>query len=411
MLPLLAVAAAMAACSRVLTGTRLVPVANDGGEVAVANAGEGEAVFQITEDGSFFIPFGEYPHKLGKQIFDRAAANAILASHNSPLERIKRWAGAKSYPVYIGHPDMPGTKDTDKRAYGWIETIAVENEGMRLTPKWSEPGQQLVANAHFKFYSPYWFTKKEGKGIKPVAMISMGLTNNPNIPVPALANEVEDEPSDELAGIRSALGLEDGAANDAVLAEITRLSGLQALLDAANATVTTVTGERDAARGELATANEALTLAGSERDTARGDLAAANEAIDALREYAVDEALANAVSAGRMTPAEKDSKRGELMAAAANELGTALGEIGKLPVKFKTVSTTGDLGTARTQLVKVQNDTGALHREERRTAVANELERIPENKPEAERKRIAWARAAQKNPELFGKQESPGAAA
>lgn len=397
MMPLLAVAAAMAACTRVLCGPRLVPVANDGEEIAVANAGAGEAVFEIA-DGSFFIPFGEYPHKLGKQIFNAAAANAIAAAHNGPLQRLRRWAGKPSYPVYIGHPDMPGTKDTDKRAYAWIESIAVENEGMRLTPKWTEPGEEMVSKGHFKYYSPYWFTKKVRGGIAPVAMISVGLTNNPNIPVPALANDAADGSDDFALTVAGVLGLDEAAAsNEAIVSELERLTGLQALLDTANESVTTLTCERDTAAADL--------------ETASGSIAAANEEITTLRGLLADSALSAAVGSGRLLPGEKAAKRDELMAAAANDFGTALDDLGKLPVKFKTKSTVGELGGAKTALVKAANDTGALAREERATAVANEMERIPTEKPEHERKRIAWQRAAEKNPALFSKQESPGAAA
>jgi phage I-like protein len=404
---------AVAAMMRSLFQPRLVAVANDGeAQTAVANA-EGEAVFQIREDGSFFIPFGEYPHKLGRQIFDASAANAIVAAHNSPLAKLKRWAGMPTYPVYIGHPDMPGSKDTDKRAYGWIESLAVENDGLRLTPKWSEPGQQLVANAHFKFYSPYWYTRKVGKGIQPVAMISMGLTNNPNIPVPALANDAADATDDFALQVAGVLGLDAAAAsNEAIVSELERLSGLQAQLDAANESVTTLTTERDTARSELATANETIGTLTTERAGAESELAAANETATELRCLVVDGALDSAVANGRLMPGERTAKRDELLSCAANEFAGEIEALGKLPVKFKTKSTTGNLGGAKAALVKAANDPGTLAREERAMAVANEYELTNPAMPEHERKRIAWDRARAKNPELFDRKEkSPGAAA
>ena len=103
----------------------------------LANAAESISPFAILQGDSFFIPYGDFPHKQGLQKFDRAAADLMAANHKGLLNRLATWArgDSASYPVYIGHPDLPGSKDTDKRAYGWIENLIPEADGMRLPVK------------------------------------------------------------------------------------------------------------------------------------------------------------------------------------------------------------------------------------------------------------------------------------
>jgi hypothetical protein len=61
--------------------------------------------------------------------------------------------------------------------------------------KWSKPGLELLENAHYKFLSPYWEAEQSkhiGRTVyKPTRLISVGLTNDPNIPVLPLANTTD----------------------------------------------------------------------------------------------------------------------------------------------------------------------------------------------------------------------------
>ena len=382
---------------------RLVLVGNNA-ELLLANAGEAGAIFAVLQGDSFFVPYGKHQHKQGLQILDRAAADEMAANHNSLLGKMGRvlTGGTPKYPVYIGHPDLPGSKDTDKRSYAWIENVIPEETGVRFPVKWSEPGQELIANGHFLFYSPLWWTKKVAGGIRPVALKSMGLTNDPNIPVPALANEAtgedaahedsetstEETTEDTIMNpeLLALLGLTDGATLEEVMAEIT------ALKDAATQAATDKQTQADKAT------------------TAATDMQAANERVTALEgrlKIVANALVQGAVLAGQLTPAEVEAKADEILA--ANDFETAVGEIGKLPVKFKTSSQTGDLGASKVRLVVAANDASSAAREERRQLVASEYERTNAALPEGERKRIAWERAQKKNTAAFKK--SPSAAA
>lgn len=402
--------------------------ANDAAETMLANAADGGSPFAILQPDGFLVPFGEYPHKQGLQLFDRTAAEEIVKAHNSALAKVTRWITGGQYPIYVGHPDLPGSKDADKRAYGWIENMRVTDDGLHLSAKWSEAGRELVENAHFKFYSPLWWTKKVKGGIRPIALKSMGLTNDPNIPVPALANEAEEEViSDQSAVISeeesltennndmtpeilAALGLEEGATPDSVLAKIT------ALKDSAEENAETLKAEKlkaeeaDAAKADAEAkatqAEEKKTEAENERDTAKAEAATLTERL----KLAANAAVQHAVQAGRVTPAEAEAKLGEILA--ANDFEAAITELAKAPAKFKTVSQTGALGEAKARVHLAANDESAAAKAKRARLVENEFVNTNPALSLGERKRLAWNRARAKDPEVFGgKKDSTGTAA
>lgn len=394
---------------------RLTLAANDASETLLANASEGGSPFAILQADGFLVPFGQYPHKQGLQIFDREAANAIVDEHNSALNRLLKHFGGASYPIYVGHPDLPGSKDTDKRAYGWIENMRVTDEGLHLSAKWSEAGRELVENAHFKFYSPLWWTKKVKGGIRPVSLKSMGLTNDPNIPVPALANEYEEagdgsqekEESQTIdesmkPKLLEALGLEETAGDEEILAKIVSLK------EAVEAAENAEKPDPDAMKkleDEKAEYEEKARLAEEEKTAANEKVTALESRCDLLAANAIEAAAA----AGKITPAEKDAKKAELLA--ANDFATALQDLGKLPAKFKTESKVGDLGEGKARLHIAANDEGAAAKAERAQLVENEFQNTNPALSNGERKRIAWERARKKNPEIFGSKGSTGTAA
>ena len=164
-------------------------------------------------------PVGIFPHARGYQNVDAGALSALVKNFNSFLARLgRRFAGV---PFYIGHPDVPGYENiyTDRKAYGWIMDLELREDGLYGWPKWSAAGQDLIANGHFKFLSPYWeATKigmKDGKPMfRPTVLISVGLTNEPNLPVLPLANSSDraEEAAEPVPLLGCALPIGDGEA-------------------------------------------------------------------------------------------------------------------------------------------------------------------------------------------------------
>jgi hypothetical protein len=411
-------------------------------ETLLANAAEGGSPFVILQGDEFVVPYGNFPHKVGLQIFDRKAADDMVKAHNSTLSKVVNFikGGGNTYPVYIGHPDIPGTKDQDKRAYGWIENMRAEDDGLHFGVKWSAAGRELVENAHFKFYSPLWWVKKNKGNAVPIGLKSMGLTNDPNIPVPALANEhaaetaeesqheeTETENEDMNPEILKALGLDETATAADVLAKILQLKK-PAAKPAAEKPAAEKPDAKPAAAEKPADEKPADEKPAAEKPAAEAKPAAekpaaemtemekAEEEIEKLKKEnlaagekvkgAANAALDAAVQAGRITPAEKGAKLVEILA--ANDIGEAITGLGKLEAKVKIASTTGNLGSAKARLVIAANDDSKAAKVERAQLVENEFQATNAALSKGERKRIAWQRAQSKNPELFGKKESPG---
>ncbi|PTY03091.1 hypothetical protein DB346_07510 [Verrucomicrobia bacterium LW23] len=141
-------------------------------------------------------PYGEFPHRMGLQVVDRAAADAMARGFNSLLARLGRTFGG--IPFYVGHPDAASTGDSapgtsGDRAYGWITALEARDDGLYCGVRWTAEGRALVESGAYKFFSPYWACRVTGtidgrRRLTPDRLISVGLTNSPNIPVLALSN-------------------------------------------------------------------------------------------------------------------------------------------------------------------------------------------------------------------------------
>jgi hypothetical protein len=154
----------------------------------------------LQEEWVQLSPYGDFPHARGLQRVDRAAAELMVTQFNSFRGRVGRLFGG--VPFYVGHPDLPASSElVDRKAYGWIMEVEAREDGFYGRVKWSEAGLELLRNAHFKFLSPFWEAREIGQEngrriYRPVALISAGLTNQPNIPVRPLANTKAEERED-----------------------------------------------------------------------------------------------------------------------------------------------------------------------------------------------------------------------
>lgn len=158
-------------------------------------------------------PYGDFPHNRGLQRLNREAAEQMAAQFQSLRGRIGRLFGGA--PFYVGHPDLPGSSElADRKAYGWVTQLEAREDGLYGQVQWSEAGRDLLRNAHYKYLSPFWEAREIGsengrRVYQPIALVSVGLTNQPNIPVRPLANEQRGrapaEASAEISPVEPAL--------------------------------------------------------------------------------------------------------------------------------------------------------------------------------------------------------------
>ncbi len=119
-------------------------------------------------------PFGEWKHTRGMQVVDEESARL--------MKRAANWSPMSSIPIYVGHPDDFPSKKRPK-AVGKIKRICMAKDGIAVLAAYSEESYKQVISGALSAMSPRWQMSSIGDGkYRPIKLISVGLTNNPNIP-------------------------------------------------------------------------------------------------------------------------------------------------------------------------------------------------------------------------------------
>jgi hypothetical protein len=288
-------------------------------------------------------PLGDFPHARGVQKFDQVAMENIVRGFERDRKRLgKRFVGA---PVYVGHPDVPHRRAefTDTKAYGWVQQLEPRGDGLWGRVEWGPSGQQLVENKHYKFFSPYWGAEEIGqinskKLLRPVELVSVGLTNEPNIPVLPLANDTKENTMDYRAVLIALLGLENTATD-------TQIEHKQKELTTKVATLAALENAKKEAETALATEKAARTTDQAKITTLENQVKSLSTARNTIL-------LDNAIADGRITPAQRTAWAADL----ENSFDAKSVELSKLQAKttLPTQSKTGDLGPRREELENAQ---------------------------------------------------------
>jgi hypothetical protein len=309
------------------TMKKILIISNENSEVVESLTAESNN-YQVAAD-TMLIPYGDHPHKNGVQRFTREHADSMVSNFNGFLSKLGRLFGG--LPVYIGHPDDPAfsNQHTDSKSYAWIMGMEARDDGLALIPKWSKPGEEIVSNAHYKFFSPRWACKpigqENGKAIlAPIRLISVGLTNIPQIAgIPPLANETiaegavpPDKPKETgmelLKKLLALLGLAETCTEEDCLAEI----------------------------GKMKTGMEA---ASTEANQAKAELANAQTNFQAERGARIEMLISNALVAGILTPAQKEQWLNDL----ANNFAEKTMELSNMKPAMNVTSQTKSLGSRK----------------------------------------------------------------
>lgn len=177
-------------------------------------------------------PFGTFPAQVGKtridQICDRVAFDRIVAAFN------------KEVLVDFEHNAENGG---DTTAAAWIQSVRVDPEkGLIGAFKYTDVGAEAVTNRRLRFLSPVWYLGADGR---PERLVSVALTNKPNISVhPVLNREtgtttVQENEDPAMQKIATLLGLAETATEEEILAAIgslvSRVSELETAANTAEA--------------------------------------------------------------------------------------------------------------------------------------------------------------------------------
>lgn len=111
----------------------------------------------------------------------------------------------RDLPVDIEHSThLQAPAGNPAPAIGWITALAVEAGALQATVSWNAAGRELIASRAYRYISPAFIHDPAGR---VVALRSVGLTNEPNLDLPALNRS---KPMDR-ARLIALLGLAAGA--------------------------------------------------------------------------------------------------------------------------------------------------------------------------------------------------------
>ena len=120
-------------------------------------------------------PYGAFPGLRGDerviQRCDRAAFAAVVKNFRPEV-----------LVDFEHHAETGG----DTEAAAWVQRVRVDPvKGLMATFRFTDAGASAVANRRLRFLSPVWELDGEGR---PVRLVSVGLTNKPNLPVRPVLN-------------------------------------------------------------------------------------------------------------------------------------------------------------------------------------------------------------------------------
>lgn len=211
-------------------------------------------------------------------------------------------ADSKDMPMDWEHAtELKAPKGEEAPAAGWFKELQVREDGSvwgRI--EWTDKGREAVASKAYRYISPVFVYERETGRI--VKLTSVGLTNRPNLQLPALNREQQHEADQEkemsmnqvqFAALLTALGLAASATPEQAINQVTKLNGdlATALNHAAQPSLDKFVPKAD------------YDLALNRATDAEGKLAAQAKA---TLETAINAEIDTALKAGKITPSTKD---------------------------------------------------------------------------------------------------------
>ncbi|NCG50552.1 phage protease [Serratia fonticola] len=140
--------------------------------------------------------------------------------NNEPEAVIAKSLQYNSLPFDMEHAtEIKGPKGEDASAYGWIDELKIQGDQIMAHVTWNADGERIIQGKKYRYYSPAFYFTADGQVTQ---LSSVGLTNKPNLLVPALNSEKTDMPIP--AEIAAALGL---AADATVESGVTAIQTLK----------------------------------------------------------------------------------------------------------------------------------------------------------------------------------------
>lgn len=196
-------------------------------------------------------------------------------------------------PVDVEHATHKKAPQGDAApAMAWIKSLDEDSDGAIWgSIEWNHEGAELIKGKSYRYYSPAYAIHSATGTI--VGIKSVGLTNSPNLHVPALNHQQQKGDNMILATLLAAAGLAPTATFDDAINSIAKMKGdlTLALNSAASPPLDKFVPRAD------------HDLALNRATTAEGKLA---EQAKSTLETAINSEIESALTAGKITPGTKD---------------------------------------------------------------------------------------------------------
>lgn len=351
--------------------------------IALEHSGEASGKYLIA-------PYGDWKNGDYIQRVDASAAENLKRN----MERV--WAMVKNdlenpCPVHYEHPDDEDGKEVpkvvDKTPYGRVRTLEIRDGGIYAEIEWLPGFETLPKSLQI---SPRWNADPLGGGVvRPVRLISIGLTRWPNIertsfvnnaPIPNFETQQKEPYMDK--EILALLGYTEEEAQKIIdKAEGAPMDVLdrikKALTDKA-----TLENELAAAKGETAEKEK-------EAEEAKQQLANSKDALKASQAARAKLVVANAVRAGKIAEFQRASA--EAILANAEDFEAEEKKIAAAPAAVKTEPKTDGIEKGEKERAKSQQD-----------AQSKFAAIVAEKQNSGMDYNAAWNLAKSENAELYG---------
>lgn len=177
------------------------------------------------------------------QVIDDEASQTIVNRFNADAKAGKLRHGSD---MLIDHEHFSDQPDKESVAYGWLQELQNRDDGIYGRIKWTATGKPAVDGGDYRFFSTEYSPDdlkilndgKSPRRVRPLRLDGLTLTNmnnnrgqkpitnrNANFPggVPPGDSQQQPNESKKMKSVCTALGLSPDAAEDVVLAEVTKL--------------------------------------------------------------------------------------------------------------------------------------------------------------------------------------------
>lgn len=214
---------------------------------------------------------------------------------NPNPQAVVDWVNARGYDLVLDFEhasELKSPKGEPAPAAAWLHDLRVEPDSRisAAVKAWTPAGEQAVLNREYRYVSPALAISKSTGAI--VGIQSVGLTHKPNLAIPALNHE-QQEDSTMLKKILAKLGLPEDVTEETALNAVGKLqTDLQTALNSAQ----TPPMEKFVPRADYELAlNRAVTA----------EARIAQDAKDKL-EGEIETAINQALTEGKIAPASKE---------------------------------------------------------------------------------------------------------